>query len=350
MDRIPTDHILEILRPLLLTHSPTGREDEAVAWVMQWLQDRSVEASRDLAGNVIVLIKGTGAHPPCAVVAHLDEIGFIVKRIEPDGRIRVSKLGGSYPWKYGEGPVELLGRGDPTPGFLCFGSMHASEESAEIWAARHTSPLKWEMVWIDAKLSTSELMERGIHPGVKGVVARSRKSMFEIGDWIGGYALDDKALVAILLAILERLKEAPPPRDVYLIASVGEEIGSGRAAFAAGNIPAETLLALEVAPVLPEYNIAAGPHPVILYKDEYNVYDESVCVDLERSAFQVGLFPQRAVLSSFGSDLSFGARSGRFARYGCISVPCENTHGYEIIHRESLASLALGVEAWIRGM
>lgn len=347
------ERILEILRPLLATHSPTGREDEAREWVFAWLSDRLAgrgEVKVDRAGNVVARLPGSGSAPAVALVAHLDEIGFIVKRIEPDGRIRVAKVGGSHPWKYGEGPVDLLGRNGIVPAFLSFGAMHASEESKEIFAARNSTNLKWEVCWVDAKLSPDELAARGIHAGVKGVLSRSRKITTEIGAYLGAYALDDKALAAVMLSLCEYLLAAPAPGDVYLIASVGEEIGSGRAVFAAGEIPAETFVALEVAPVLPEYALEATAQPVILYKDEYNIYDESLCFELEDAALSCGLAPQRAVLSSFGSDLSFGARGGRIGRYGCIAIPCENTHGYEIIHRDTLPALARTLDAWVRGV
>jgi len=345
---LATGRILEILRPLLLTHSPTGHEDEATAWVQSWLRERLREVNVDDAGNVIARAPGTGDRPPVCLIAHKDEIGFIIKRIEPDGKIRIGRVGGSYPWKYGEGPVDLLGDGDPTPGFLCFGSLHCSAESRDIWDAKNSKNLTWEVCWVDAKLSCDELASRGVHVGTKGVLSRSRKALVEMEGFVGGFALDDKALIAVMLALAEQLADRPAPRDVYLIASAGEEIGSGRAAFAAGNTPAETFLALEIAPVLPEYGVEASLNPVVMYKDEYNIYDETVCRELEVAAILAGLKPQRAVLSSFGSDVSFGAKSGRFARYGCIAVPCENTHGYEIVPRESLGALARTIDAWLR--
>ena len=347
-DPLAADRIVEILRPLLLTHSPTGREDEATAWIQAWLRERFEDVAVDDAGNVVARVPGTGESPPLCLLAHKDEIGFIIKRIEPDGKMRVARIGGSYPWKYGEGPVDLLGDGEPTPAFLCFGALHVSPESKEIWEAKNSKNLAWEVCWVDAKLSAEDLAARGIHVGTKGVLARSRKSLTELEGFLGAFALDDKALVAVMLALAEHLKHRPAPRDVFVVATAGEEIGSGRAAYALGKIPAAGFLALEIAPVVPEYDLHPTANPVVLYKDEYNLYDESICRELEVAALTVGVKPQRAVLSGFGSDVSVGARSGRFARYGCIAVPCENTHGYEIVPRDSLSSLARTVDAWLR--
>ena len=55
-------------------------------------------------------IEGREPGPVRAVLAHKDEIGAMVKRVEERGRLRVGKLGGSFPWVWGEGPVDVLGR------------------------------------------------------------------------------------------------------------------------------------------------------------------------------------------------------------------------------------------------
>src|ERR1051326_6443278 len=63
---LSSEHILEILRPLLLTHSPTGHEVEAVDWVLHWMRERLDEVTIDAAGNVISRIPGSGTGQPVA--------------------------------------------------------------------------------------------------------------------------------------------------------------------------------------------------------------------------------------------------------------------------------------------
>ena len=65
--------------------------------------------------------RGASPGPLRAVLAHKDEIGAMVKRVEERGRLRVGKLGGSFPWVWGEGPVDVLGRHATVPGVLSFG-------------------------------------------------------------------------------------------------------------------------------------------------------------------------------------------------------------------------------------
>ena len=68
------------------------------------------------AGN-LVLHWGDGKHdaktPSIAFVAHMDELGFEVKKIEDDGRLLAESLGGGYP-QYFLGHVALVHKKDGT--------------------------------------------------------------------------------------------------------------------------------------------------------------------------------------------------------------------------------------------
>ena len=49
----------------------------------------------DRVGNVIGTVEGTDpASPSLMIFAHIDTIGFIVRRLEPDGFLRVERMGG----------------------------------------------------------------------------------------------------------------------------------------------------------------------------------------------------------------------------------------------------------------
>ena len=51
---------------------------------------------------------------------------------------------------------------------------------------------------------------------------------------------------------------------------------------------------------------------------------------------KLGFSPQRAVFEHYGSDGSLAKKSGQVALTALLCFPVENTHGYEITHKESL--------------
>lgn len=98
---------------------------------MQKFAALGVEVWCDRADNIIAKIPGKNPDRAIAITAHKDEIGAIVKSLGDEGRVEVRKLGGSFPWVYGEGVVDLLGDNETISGILSFGSRHVSHESPQ---------------------------------------------------------------------------------------------------------------------------------------------------------------------------------------------------------------------------
>jgi len=125
------DRIFTVIEELVLHHSPSGAEGEIDKLLMSRFAELGVEAWQDAAGNAIAFIPGREKKRAIAITAHKDEIGAIVKTVGNSGRVEVRKLGGSFPWVYGEGVVDLLGDKQPLSGILSFGSRHVSHESPQ---------------------------------------------------------------------------------------------------------------------------------------------------------------------------------------------------------------------------
>ncbi|MGB3136841.1 MAG: M42 family peptidase, partial [Nodosilinea sp.] len=331
---MPYDDLFNRISEMVMCHSPSGAEDEINQYLIAELSHLEVEHWRDEADNIIAKIPGPDDSRAMvedrptraiAITAHKDEIGTLVKSIYADGRVSVRKLGGSFPWVYGEGVVDLLGDQHTISGILSFGSRHVSHESPQK-AQQKTQPVTWETAWIETKRSPQELAAAGIRPGTRVVVGKHRKLPFRMGDHIASYTLDNKASLAILLTLAKRLKQ--PPVTVYLVASAKEEVGAVGALYFSQRHRLEALVALEICPLAAEYPIQAGDIPVLLSQDAYGLYDEGLNGELCRAATQHDLPVQMAVISGFGSDGSIAMKFGHVSRAACLSFPTHNTHGY----------------------
>ncbi len=331
------------IEDLVLRHSPSGSECEINQRLLERFAQLGVEAWRDQADNIIAKIPGQNPKRAIAITGHKDEIGMIVKRIEENGRVSVRKLGGSFPWVYGEGVVDLLGDQQTISGILSFGSRHISHESPQKMHQEEKA-LKWEEVWIETKCTTEELEVAGIRPGTRVVVGKHRKKPIRLKDYIGSYTLDNKASVAILLALAETVKN--PPIDVYLVASAKEEVGAIGALYFTQRQTLEALIALEICPLAPEYPIEGNEKPVLLSQDGYGLYDEGLNQELRQAATYAGVPLQLAILNGFGSDASIAMKLGHVARAACLSFPTQNTHGYEIAHLGAIANCVKILQAF----
>ncbi len=336
-DRALEQWLREVLSELLVTHSPSGCEREMDEACLRLLGEVGFEGRRDAHGNIIA----EAGQGDCTVLllAHKDEIGAMVARVFEDGKMELEPLGGAYPWVYGEGPFDVLGR-EVVTGVLALGSKHVSEQSGDVHRAKREVALKWPMMRLDCKLSREELQSKGIGVGARACVARSRKQPLWMGDYVAGYGLDDKAGVAAVLGVLRMIRESAPPVRAVAVFTDREEVGTLGSCYAARQLGADVAVAVDVAPVAPEYDIKAGPVPVVIFKDTYTIYDaelsELMCECVERVCGEV----QRMVVRSYGSDAAGAYRAGYVARPVLLGLATENTHGCEVVHVGAVANAA----------
>ena len=329
------DRLFKQIQELVLCHSPSGMETEIDRLLLKQFEALNLDTWQDPAGNVIAKIQGQNSDRAVAITAHKDEIGMIIKSIDLDGCLQVRRLGGSFPWVYGEGVVDILGDNKVISGILSFGSRHVSHESPQK-AQQVDTPLFWEDAWVETKCSLSELTDLGVRPGTRVVVGKHRKQPFRLKDYIASYTLDNKASVTILLALAEKITN--PPVNVYLVASAKEEVGAIGALYFTQNQTLDALIALEICPLADEYPIESGIAPVLLSQDNYGVYDEFLNAEIRTAAAKAEVPLQLAVIDGFGSDASIAMKFGHVSRAACLSFPTQNTHGYEIAHLGAIAN------------
>lgn len=341
---VVTDHTRDLLQELLLAYGPCGQEDAVRDVCRRELDPVADETWVDEAGNLIGRIDG-GDRPATRVMAHMDELSMLVKRVEPDGTLRLTPLGTMYPANFGLGPVAILGDRETLCGVLTLGSEHTTKESPRIWETKPDQgdkALDWMHVYVFTGRTPEDLTAAGIGPGTRVCIDRSKRTLVEVGDYVGCYFMDDRASVAALLDTARRLKagERPPAGDVYLVFTTNEEIGGIGGSYASRTLPGDLTIALEVGPTEAEYGTTVSGGPIIGYSDAQCVYDKDVADQLVGIATELGLKPQPAVLGAFESDASHAKASGLSPRAGLLCLPTLSTHGYEVIARDAIPSMS----------
>ncbi len=343
----------ELIKQLIALQGPPGEEKAVREWLKIELDGLLIEHTTDSKGNLIVEHSPEGDRaeniPRIVVTAHMDEIALMVTRIEDDGKIRVQASGGSYPWKWGEGPVDILTRKGPLTGILSFGSIHTDSEASVAEQARK-GPLLWKQAYIFTGKNAFELENEGVRPGLRCVLSRSRRIVTEFGEFIASFFIDDRADLAVWLLALNELKKSPITQSssILFAATSSEEVGGEGAQLLLREHPSDICIALEIGPRTPDAYFPIDAGPTIWVRDGYAAMEALDGEILEDCCREIGISPHWQYLSRGGSDASCAAAIGLVARPITLGLPVENSHGYEIMHKNAPEAMVRLLMAYIK--
>ncbi len=335
---------IQLVRELVALPGPPGQEAAVREAVAAHVLRLSCVSEADARGNLLVSLPGAGTipeRPEIIVMAHLDEIALIVQRVEADGRLAVAPLGGLFPWKWGECPVLIMASSGSLPGIVSFGSIHTTDPGSVAVQAKERA-LTWADSRIFTGLSASDLAAAGVRAGTRVVLHPSRRVVTEVGDFVAAPFLDDRADLAALLLALESLQDAPVDwqERILFAATTAEEVGGQGALWMLRQRPATIGIALEIGPCVPESPFPLDSQPTVWVSDSYSAMQASDIDLVARAAERVGQTPHFQTLSRGGSDASCGASYGLVARPITLAFGAENSHGQEIMHKDSVRNLA----------
>ncbi|MDQ7026989.1 MAG: hypothetical protein Q9P44_15700 [Anaerolineae bacterium] len=340
------ERMLSLLQELVGCHSPSGDEGEIEAVIKREFEATGAKMWQDAASNIYAHIPGKG--PKVMVAAHKDEISMIATHVLENGRLKVRNIGGSFPWKYGEGPVDILtDDGDTVRGILSVGSTHTRTGWISELATQRA--LTWDLVTVFTGLTAEETKAKGIHSGSRAVVARERKQIQQLGDYIACYAIDDRMGLVSIIAALQELKDANLPLDLYFVASTMEEIGLMGAIRAARVIEPEIFVAIDTSPVTHDTPSVVSASPIVWY-GEAAYHLKRDCDKLLSLADELGFGAQPVVYDGSGSDAGGVKRTGMADRTVAFGFPRDNSHGYEIAHSDSLVNVTSLLVAFLKSL
>ena len=82
------------LQNLMLLPGLSGYEGRVRSAIKSELLSANISSQTDRMGNLIATIEGDANVLSVMLFTHMDQLGFITKKIESDGTIRVERMGG----------------------------------------------------------------------------------------------------------------------------------------------------------------------------------------------------------------------------------------------------------------
>ncbi len=253
--------VRDLILELMSIPGLAGYEDRVAAAVAAHLDGLGLEHHSDRLGNLICSLPGDPARPSVMVFAHMDQLGFIVRKIEASGLIRLERQGGVPERALAAQAVLLCTESGDLPGVISNKSHHATspEEKYQV--------VPYAKLAVDAGFaSKAEAEDAGVRIGTP--VVYLPRVIDLAGGRVMGTALDDRAGCAALIA-LARARLGKPGPTLHLVWSVQEEHnlrGILPAATALGPdiaLSIDTMLACDTPEVADRGDVELGGGPVM---------------------------------------------------------------------------------------
>ena len=230
----------EIFRRLVETPGGSGFEERVIELISAELKKNIPDVSVDSMGNVVGKIPGSGKRS-LMVCVHSDEVGMLVKYIDPRGYIYFD-LNGMLDERVLFGTrVDLCAENGTFTGVVGVKSKHlVSQEDLR-------RPVNVTDLWIDVGAETAEQVQSwGIRIGDPIVF---HPNFTPIGEHtVISKSVDNRAGCAILIHTAERMKSQRLDYTLYLVAAVQEEIGSRGAKVIAQALQPDMAIAIDTSP------------------------------------------------------------------------------------------------------
>lgn len=224
-----------LLNRLICATGTSGKENEIRNMIFKEIKKYVKDVKEDKFGNIIAHKKCSG--PTVLLIAHMDEIGLMVKSIDIKGYIHCSEIGGVEPLSLIGARVSISTKKGKVNGVITLKSISNDEGVGPIPSVEH--------LIVDTGLNLEELKERGIEIGSYVDI---QKTVGFLGSkkFVCGKALDDRIGCYVLIELARRLKKFKVGCDIYFVFSVQEELGLYGAKTSVYNIKPDWAVSVDV--------------------------------------------------------------------------------------------------------
>lgn len=338
--------MVSLIKQLCNISGPSGYEGNITSHLKKIMSNAGFKTYSDTIGNLICQKKGSGDFK-VMLIAHCDEIGFVIKYIADNGFIYFSSLGKTdLSLLYGR-HVQIFHLGSSVPGVIGSCPNH--------FGGNDISNKEISNLWIDIGACSKKEAEKMVSVGdsitIKPDVSELSNHM------ISCKALDNRSSIAALLDVCNRIKGTELQFDLYVVFSVQEEIGLIGSAPATFSIAPDISIALDVTHATDCPNIDNRKHgdvrinqgPVIPIGSNLSPFIQN---RIKEQAIKDGIPYQIEALPGFsGSDIAQAQITGSGCYTGLISIPCRYMHSpVELVSLNDIYNVSRLVESLLKSI
>ncbi|MBQ4526526.1 MAG: M42 family metallopeptidase [Clostridia bacterium] len=229
-------NIIKEIKQLSSLSGISGYEHRISQYLANKFKKYCDEVYIDSIGNVIALKRSEVGSGKVMLEAHIDEIGMMVKSIDDNGFVLITSVGGIDPRILYGNVVNVHGVRD-------FIGVIGAKPPHVMTDDEYSDVIDFDKLYIDVGMSAEEAKQN--IPIGSPVTFDCLNTELESG-YFASKSLDDRASVAILLDVLETIKDVDLGYDLYFCACVQEEVGLRGSLTAAYAVNPDVAIAIDV--------------------------------------------------------------------------------------------------------
>jgi endoglucanase len=214
------DKTEKLLQEITEANGVSGYEEEVRRIMAREMKGITDKIEYDRMGSILGRKKGTTDSPRVMVIGHMDEIGFMVKEITPEGYIKFLPLGGWWGHVALGQRLRIITAKGPVIGVVGSKPPHLlpQEDRKKV--------LDIADMFIDVGVQEGFDVKKklGVRLG-DPIIPESQFTIMGNKKMYMAKAFDNRVACAIVLDVLRNLKTAKHPNTVLGCASVQEEVG-----------------------------------------------------------------------------------------------------------------------------
>ncbi|MGL5042805.1 MAG: M42 family metallopeptidase [Culicoidibacterales bacterium] len=328
-----SEYMMEKMQEIFAIDSPTGYTQDAMDYLTKEVFALGFIMKRTRKGNGYVEIVGANNKYVKGFSAHIDTLGFMVRSISAEGKLKLTTLGGVIIPTVDGAYCNIYTRDKR----VYTGTILSTSPASHVYPDATSAPRIESTieVRIDEVVDTrADVLALGIQVG--DFVCYDPKMVITKSGFIKSRFIDDKISVVILLELLKKIAAGHiiPQTTTMFLFSVYEEVGHGMS-----WLPAmvDELISVDMGCIgldlsCSEYDVS------ICAKDSSGPYDYGITSNLIALAkehslpYAVDIYPQ------YGSDTSAALRGGNDIKGALIGPGVHASHGMERTHMKAVVA------------
>ncbi len=340
---------LDVLRRLLDAPGPSGYEQTPARIWRAEAERFADDVWHDVAGNSyarVAAASSADAAPTVLIAGHVDEIGFVVTHIDPEGFLWFAPIGGWDDQVIVGQRIRILGRDGEVVGVIGKKAAHLLRKEDR------DRPTELRDLWIDIGAKDRADARRRVEVGDAAVIDAGFVQLTD--DLCVSRSLDNRVGAFVALEAVRLLAAERPAVNACAVATAREEISFAGARTAAFSIAPAVAIAVDVthatdypgADKKANDEVKLGGGPVLSRGASINPV---VFGGLRDTARGLGLdCPVQAAARSSGTDADAMTDAGPGTACGLVSIPNRYMHSpSEVVSLSDLAAAARLIAAFI---